>query len=97
MTHLASIREIWFEFVHEKRFDDELEKLLGSMPRADEFLRGVQEVLCRSPFKGKPIDQDSLVLVLFTKLPGYHGVGIYYTVRDERITLLSIKDSNGEN
>lgn len=96
MEKLASFSNSWFEFVHEQRFDSELEGLIGEMPRADEFLRGVQMALCANPFAGKPTDSDSLVLVLFSNLLGFGGVGIYYSVRGERIILLSIRDINGE-
>lgn len=88
-----------YEFIHESRFDRELGDILGNTPRADEFLRGVQKQLCADPFSGHPIDRKGKVFALFSNIPGYTGIGIYYAVnlRAGQIVLLSIYDSNGED
>jgi len=71
--------------VRDKRFEDEMRRLSGTVKRADEFLEGAETILSRDPTCGFQTDS---ALVWF--VAGHTvGIVIYYTFDDDNVYLLS--------
>lgn len=80
-----------YAFIRSLRFDGELKKLVGDMPRVDEFVRGVEWVLCRNPEEGMLVaGAPHFIRVVFCGLYSHADIGVYYAVRGEHVHLLSI-------
>lgn len=87
-----------YAFVYSVEFDKQLERLIGDMPRADQFAQGVEWALCRGPEMGKiVVGAPYFVRVVLCTLLGYADVAVYYTVRGEQVHLLTIHDNYTED
>jgi hypothetical protein len=72
--------------VREARFERELGAIEPNVERADEFLEGVESILCREPQYGHRIGNSHVYFI-----PGWTvDLNIYYTFNDEEVFLLSI-------
>ena len=86
-----------YAFVYSVVFDEQLERLIGDMPRADQFAQGVEWALCRGPEEGKlVVGAPHFIRVAFCALSGYADVAVYYAVRGECVHLLTIHDNYTE-
>jgi len=79
---MANIRTI----IKNPRFERELQALEPNVRRADEFLEGVEEILCREPQTGHRLGNSHVYF-----LPGWTiDLNVYYTFTDNEVILLSI-------
>ncbi len=79
-----------YEIVHERQFDEQMARVMGSMERGDEFMRLIEWDLARGVERGCPIAENAWRLEM--RDGGPEPVRIDY-VRDEatrRIHLVSI-------
>jgi hypothetical protein len=82
--------EARYEIVHERQFDEQMARVIGSMEHGDEFIRPIEWDLARGVERGCPLAEN--VWRLETRDDGPEPVRIDY-VRDEptrRIHLVSI-------
>jgi hypothetical protein len=83
--------EVRHEIVHERQFDEQMARVLGSMERGDEFIRLIEWDLARSVERGCPLAEN--VWRIEVRDGGGDPVRIEY-VRDEatrRIHLVSMR------
>jgi hypothetical protein len=72
--------------IREPRFEKELSAIVPKVERADEFLEGVENILCREPQYCHKIGNSHVYFI-----PGWTvDLNIYYTFNDEEVFLLSI-------
>ncbi len=72
--------------VREPRFEQELSANEADIERADEFLEGVENILCREPQHGHRLGNSHVYFI-----PGWTvDLNIYYTFNDNEVFLLSI-------
>ena len=87
--------------VRQPLFTEQLDKIEPYAPRADDFMKGVEWVLARSPEIGQQLNLDSRVwVVTFEETHGFPGVVIYYAFSSTHVLLLSIRTvlpNNGES
>jgi hypothetical protein len=72
--------------VRAPRFEQELAAIESDVKRADEFLEGVENVLCREPQYGHRLGNSNVYFI-----PGWSiDLNVYYTFNDDMVFLLSI-------
>lgn len=86
------------DVIYTDQFTKELEEIESDIKRADEFVRGVEYLICQYPDRGK--HRDSIKNIWAWAMNEHPGAVLYYTFNDDTIWLLSIKtfeneDSNG--
>lgn len=77
------------------QFVKELEEIEPDVVRADEFIHGVEYLICQFPDRGK--HKDTVRNVWAWAMNEYPNVVLYYTFNDKYIWLLSIKKFENEN
>ena len=77
------------EIVRDSRFEKEMSEIEPSVRRADEFLRGTEEILSKIPEEGNQL-KNSMVWMM----PGpLIDLVLYYTFDKNKVYFLSIKES----
>lgn len=80
------------EVINTDQFERELLALESDVRRADEFIRGAQDLICRYPEKGKHKDTlKNIWAWRMTEFPNHPHVVLYYTFNEYFIWMLSIK------
>lgn len=77
------------DLIHTDQFVKELEEIEKDIRRADEFLRGVTNLISRFPTEGK--HRDTIKNIWAWAMNESPSVVIYYTFNEQNIWLLSIK------
>lgn len=82
------------DIIYSDRFQQELAEIEPNVKRTDEFLRGAEWLLARSPEAGNPISRNSSVWHLpRVDIPGLPPLAIYYTFSDRAVYMMSIRVS----
>lgn len=83
------LRTVWFNL----EFEADLKRLVGpDARRADEFVDGAVEVLCREPLAGTQLDQGSVIWFLpIADFSGLPRVWLYYTFDDNNVIFLRLR------
>jgi len=71
--------------IRDKRFEEEMRRLLGTVKRADEFLEGAETILAGEPTCGIQLNDSSVWFVSGHTV----DVVIYYAFDDDHVYLLS--------
>ena len=78
----------FWNIVEEERFAEQLRALHSDPVRADEFVDGVKNILCKDPM---PLEATKIgELVWFIPMRGSR-VGVYYRFNEDYVYLLSIR------
>ena len=88
-TQPRKIREI----IEEPRFAFELQALIPSAKRADEFIDGTKWTLSRDPFSGKRISNSHVWFLPMEDIPSLLPVVLYYTFDNDYVNFLSIQET----
>jgi hypothetical protein len=76
------------DIVKTKRYETDLQAIIGNVEKADEFLEGVELIISRDPQAGTCMGPSSHVWFI----PGHTvDVAIYYTFDNDRVYLLSAR------
>jgi hypothetical protein len=78
--------------VREQLFEKQLKRIEKDFERADQFIQGVEWVLCKNPEAGYQVRDDSPVWGIAAQ-PDLTAepVVVYYTFNDTHVYLLSIR------
>ena len=79
--------------IEEHRFSFELQALIPRAQRADEFIDGAKNVLCRDPRRGKQIGNSHVWFLPLEDIPGLLPIVLYYTFDDNFVNFLSITET----
>lgn len=82
-----------WEIIEEPRFAFELQALIPKARRADEFIDGAKNVLCRDPQRGKRIGNSHVWFLPVEEIPGLLPIVLYYTFDDDYVNFLSITET----
>lgn len=73
-------------------FEEQIERLMGSVRRADEFIEAAEWVLSRNPYEGAQVGPLASVWFLpMTAIPDQPLIVLYYAFDDEYVWFLCIE------
>lgn len=77
--------------VHDLLFGELLAEIERDEKRLDEFVSGIEWVLCRKPEIGHKVTDNVWFIPAFPAKWMKHDYNVYYTFTDDTVYLLSIK------
>lgn len=80
------------EVFRSRRFQEEVDRLIPELPRAEEALRGFSHVVARSPQLGMAVRGHPSYLQRPIHLPEDRSFTILYTYDESSVTLLGLKE-----
>jgi len=80
-----------YEIVKTEGFNKDMTRLSAKVRRLDEFIKGVEEVLSRSPEKGKTTKNKYVLAFKMKQLPGNPKLTVYYLYTQTEVVFLFLR------